>query len=178
VVEAMRAHAGAALAGFEANGGFALGSDLQLANGRLDALPTRDAVLPLVAVLAECRRRGCDVSQLAAQLPSRVVRADRLREVPQKVSAAFLTEIAASAALRRSLAPELEAPTATDLTDGVRLMTADGEIVHFRASGNAPELRVYVEAGDAAGAQHKLETIMARLVQNLPRRRQPAGVAT
>jgi len=178
VVEAMRAHAGAALAGFEANGGFALGSDLQLANGRLGALPTRDAVLPLVAVLAECRRRGCDVSQLAAQLPSRVVRADRLREVPQKVSAAFLTEIAASAALRRSLAPELEAPTATDLTDGVRLMTADGEIVHFRASGNAPELRVYVEAGDAAGAQHKLETIMARLVQNLPRRRQPAGVAT
>jgi phosphomannomutase len=30
--------------------------------------------------------------------------------------------------------------------DGLRIMAKNGEVVHFRPSGNAPELRVYVEA--------------------------------
>lgn len=167
VVAAMREHGGEAMAGFEANGGFVLGSDIQLNRGKLDALPTRDAVLPLVAVLDHCRRQQVGVSQLAAHLPARVVKADRLRAVPHHVSAAFLRRIIASAELRRQLAPELEAPSATDLTDGVRLTTEFGDIVHLRASGNAPELRVYVEARSAAGAQQKLDAIMSRLEQNL-----------
>ena len=33
-----------------------------------------------------------------------------------------------------------------DMTDGVRMTFADGDIVHLRASGNAPELRCYAEA--------------------------------
>lgn len=169
VVAAMRDHGGADLAGFEANGGFVLGSDLELPGGEVDALPTRDAVLPLVAVLAECRQRGCEVSQLVSELPARAVKADRLRSVPRDASAAFLGEIVASADLRRRLAPELAAPAAIDLTDGVRLTTERGEIVHFRASGNAPELRVYVEARSAAGAQKKLDTIMSCLKRDLAR---------
>ena len=39
-----------------------------------------------------------------------------------------------------------------DTLDGVRFRLQDGSIVHFRASGNAPELRVYGEASDDARA--------------------------
>ena len=50
-----------------------------------------------------------------------------------------------------------------DLTDGVRFGLADGSIIHFRASGNAPELRAYVETESAAQTEHKLRAIMAAL---------------
>lgn len=43
------------VAGFEANGGFLLGSDVSLAGQVLPALPTRDAVLPILAALADAR---------------------------------------------------------------------------------------------------------------------------
>jgi phosphomannomutase len=42
---------------------------------------------------------------------------------------------------------ELDAkPTAIDQTDGLRIYLDNSEIVHFRPSGNAPELRCYAEA--------------------------------
>ena len=40
----------------------------------------------------------------------------------------------------------LGAPVAVDALDGVRVTLAGGDVVHFRASGNAPELRCYAEA--------------------------------
>ena len=41
-----------AIAGFEANGGFLLASDIQINQQTIKALPTRDAVLPVLAVLS------------------------------------------------------------------------------------------------------------------------------
>ncbi|MDF3625661.1 hypothetical protein [Brytella acorum] len=43
-----------------------------------------------------------------------------------------------------------------DETDGVRMTFARNEIVHLRPSGNAPELRVYVEADTPARAAELL----------------------
>ncbi|MAE91110.1 MAG: phosphomannomutase, partial [Pelagibaca sp.] len=51
----------------------------------------------------------------------------------------------------------------TDLTDGVRMTLTDGRIVHVRASGNAPELRLYVEASDKAGAEALMTEGLAAL---------------
>ncbi len=167
VVAAMNAETGSSLAGFEANGGFLLGSALDLPGGRLSALPTRDAMLPLIAVLAEAGRRAISLAQLVAELPARVMKADRLKQIPPEVSARFLMEIQGSAALRARLAPELAEPAAVDLMDGVRLSLTDGTVVHFRASGNAPELRVYVETDDAMSAAGQLNTITGRLADVL-----------
>ena len=65
--------------GYEANGGFLLGSDV-LRDGRvLKALPTRDAVLPMLALLCLARQRGVPLSQLAAKLPARFTASDRLQ---------------------------------------------------------------------------------------------------
>ena len=163
VVAAMQQEAAPRLAGFEANGGFLLGSAIDLPQGSLPALPTRDAVLPLVAVSADAKRRGLGFADLVAELPARVMKADRLKQVPPALSARFLREIAGSAELRAEIADDLAEPQTVDLTDGVRFGLADGSIVHFRASGNAPELRAYVETESAAQTEHKLRAIMAAL---------------
>lgn len=175
VVAAMKAEGGTALAGFEANGGFLLGSPVDLSTGSLAALPTRDAVLPLVAVLCQARRRGGSVADLVAELPARVMKADRLKQIPPALSAGFLSEVAASALLRKTLAQELEQPVAIDLTDGVRFNLEDGSIVHFRASGNAPELRVYVETESPQQTAAKLAFLMPRLADLLAARADNTG---
>jgi phosphomannomutase len=41
--------------------------------------------------------------------------------------------------------------------DGLRITANNGEVVHFRPSGNAPELRVYVEALTEDRAEGLLE---------------------
>ena len=167
VVAAMQQEVAPRLAGFEANGGFLLGSDLDLPRGQLPALPTRDAVLPLVAVCADARKRGCGFADLVAELPTRVMKADRLKQVQPALSARFLSEIAGSTELRAEIADDLAAPETIDLTDGVRFGLADGSVVHFRASGNAPELRAYVETESAAQTELRLGAIMTSLAKIL-----------
>ena len=176
VVAAMQAEISPRLAGFEANGGFLLASELTLAGKPLSPLPTRDAVLPVVAVCAEARRREVPLSALTDELPQRVMKADRLKEIPAVLSGRFLDEVTASAELRRRLAPDLALPQSTDLTDGVRFALDDGAIVHFRASGNAPELRAYVETDSAAQTEQRLRTIMTRMAEVLAEWRSDKGV--
>jgi phosphomannomutase len=40
--------------------------------------------------------------------------------------------------------------------DGLRVTLTDGSTIHFRPSGNAPEMRCYVEAADADKADELL----------------------
>jgi phosphomannomutase len=69
--------------GWEANGGFLLGSDIER-NGRvLTALPTRDALLPLLAALFSARQKGVSLVELFSGLPSRFSRAGLLKEFPR-----------------------------------------------------------------------------------------------
>ena len=45
-------------------------------------------------------------------------------------------------------------------TDGLRLSLNDGCIIHLRPSGNAPEMRCYVEADDMVKAQALVEQVL------------------
>ncbi len=90
VVEMARAVAHPVV-GFEANGGFLLGDDVALKTGLLRRLPTRDAVLPAVAVLAQAKDQGMRLSEMVATLPSRFMKADRVKEVPGDRAAPFCT---------------------------------------------------------------------------------------
>jgi phosphomannomutase len=47
--------------------------------------------------------------------------------------------------------------------DGVRMALANGDTVHFRQSGNAPEMRVYVETGSSEGTDRLLAEMMQKL---------------
>ncbi|MEA3488796.1 MAG: hypothetical protein U9R44_00435, partial [Candidatus Omnitrophota bacterium] len=62
---------------WESNGGFLLGSDWTIGDGVLKALPTRDAMLPLLSALLLAVREGMSVSELiGARLPKRYTYAD------------------------------------------------------------------------------------------------------
>ncbi|MOA55852.1 hypothetical protein D3C78_1797220 [compost metagenome] len=50
-----------------------------------------------------------------------------------------------------------------DSTDGLRITLTNGNIVHLRPSGNAPELRCYAEAEDEGEAQQIVEQVLSRI---------------
>lgn len=153
------------VAGFEANGGFLLGSDIMLADKELKALPTRDALLPVLALLTMAG--GRPLSALLAMLPQRFTASDRIQNVPTAWSKSFIGKLA--------MQPESAIPAlnltekklqSVDQTDGLRLTFTDGDIVHLRPSGNAPEIRCYSEATKEFQAED-LTTTVLRAVQAL-----------
>jgi phosphomannomutase len=54
------------------------------------------------------------------------------------------------------LAPAGTIANVSDI-DGLRVTLTDGKVLHFRPSGNAPEMRCYVEAADKDSASKLLE---------------------
>ncbi len=146
-----------AVVGFEANGGTFVGNGFELT-----ALPTRDAILPVIAALGLAAKEKISVAELVARLPLQVAVADRLQNVPGERSAAFLARLQSD----QAYAAEVFAPNeiaAVNAIDGLQFHLTSGETVHFRASGNAPELRSYVEAGTEARAKELLAWSMGAL---------------
>jgi phosphomannomutase len=92
VIAAMReAEAGhRSVVGWEANGGVLTGTEIERAGRRLEALPTRDAVLPILATLFAARERGTSMVELFEALPPRHSKAGLIDEVPQESSRAMM----------------------------------------------------------------------------------------
>lgn len=135
--------------GYEANGGFLLATDV-VQNGKvLAALPTRDAVLPMVCALIAARDHDNDLAALIKTLPPRFTISDRLAEMPTEESRtqiAILTENTPEKAEELGFTTFCGKVDHIDQTDGLRITFDCGDIIHLRPSGNAPELRVYVES--------------------------------
>jgi phosphomannomutase len=149
-------------AGFEANGGFLLGSDLVVGNEKLAALPTRDAVLPALAVLALADQRA--VSTLLNNLPPRFTASDRITNFATAKSQELLAVAAAAPDLFiQQLGFQGVQITALNQTDGLRLSLSNQTIIHLRPSGNAPELRCYTEAGTEAEAIVLMQQCLGKL---------------
>ncbi len=146
--------------GFEANGGFLTGSRFERDGKTLDALPTRDAVLPALAVLASAKDRGMPVSGLLQNLPARYTASDRLQSFPVEKSRQLIEELTANPEkLQHNPGKVVNCNT----TDGLRIHFDNGEIVHLRPSGNAPELRCYCEAANEQRAKQLVQTILAAI---------------
>ena len=89
VIEGMRKAAEKgkrAICGWEANGGFLTGSDIDLDGNILTALPTRDAILPVLCALFAAQDRNRGLIEIFAQLPKRFSRAALLRQFPRSGS--------------------------------------------------------------------------------------------
>jgi phosphomannomutase len=166
VVAAMTEAAEAGLApsvGYEANGGFLLASDVTRDGRTLAALPTRDSVLPMLCALVAARQDGRDLATLVGALPRRFTLSDRLVDMPTALSQAQiarLSENPGKGAAALGFTEACGALSHVDETDGLRMTFASGEIIHLRPSGNAPELRVYVEADSPERADALLGTGM------------------
>ncbi len=209
VIEGMRraAEAGARrVVGWEANGGFLVGTPIARNGRELRALPTRDAALPLVAALAASQERRLSLVDLFDRLPRRYGRSGLLDDFPTAASRALTRKFSPeeNVAIRvdfaenrelysrengpvqlatgdlatrlRHLRRELEqnfsprdgfdGVTRVDTTDGIRIWFGNGDIAHVRASGNAPQLRIYA----VANTPERAADIVARAL------REPDGI--
>lgn len=159
VVEAM-AGAQGAVVGFEANGGTFVGGNVSVRGHELVPLATRDAILPLLCTLGLAAQQGKSVDQLVGALPLQHALADRLQDVPSSKSGAFLERLATDEEYAQDLFRS-QGIAGLSTIDGLQFRTRSGDMVHFRASGNAPELRCYVEGSTPDVARDLLAWGMA-----------------
>jgi phosphomannomutase len=154
--------------GWEPNGGFLTGSDIERAGHILPALMTRDAFLPILGVLFASVEAHLPLIDLFDRLPKRYSRAALLKEFPRPVSLKILDYLTADNA-GRFFTQELGFGNVTsiDTTDGVRILFDNGDVAHVRPSGNADELRIYAVADSQtrADAIAEPEGILRRLEQ-------------
>ena len=157
-----------AVCGWEANGGFLLGSDVVRNGALLKKLETRDAILPILGVLAASVEQSCTLLELFDRLPKRFSRAALLKNFSRATSLQILHLFAegnSSAAkdLARFFTPALGfAPVRSiDYTDGVRMTFENGEVAHMRPSGNADEFRMYAVADTQIRANEIVESGVA-----------------
>jgi phosphomannomutase len=139
--------------GWEANGGFLLGTDFD----GLAKLATRDAVLPMLCALSAARKNGLSLAELFGRLPQRYSRSALLPNFAQAVGREMVKRYSAAESrdeLERLMPADLGLGriVRVDHTDGVRMTFASGDVIHFRPSGNADELRVYAVADTEARA--------------------------
>ncbi len=151
-----------AVCGWEANGGFLTGSDITRDGRTLAALPTRDAMLPILGALFSAKEKGVSLSALFDRLPARFSKAALLRKFPRATSLKIVQWLSPDTGdygkirdrIARFFRPEdgFGGIERLDHTDGVRIYFDNGEVAHIRPSGNADELRIYALADTQARA--------------------------
>ncbi len=166
-IEAARAKGRAAVCGWEANGGFLLGSDLTRDGRTLPALPTRDAVLPILSVLFAARSRGLDLPGLFAGLPPRYTHSTLIRDFPRPLGLRLAAQLTPA-----DFEPLFGPAAAADRTDGLRITFAAGDVIHLRPSGNADEFRIYACADTRARAG-EITRLGAQAMRNFASSAQP-----
>ncbi|MDK4706142.1 phosphomannomutase [Rhizobium sp. CNPSo 4062] len=143
--------------GFEANGGTLTSSRFTVEGKSFEPLPTRDSFLPILATLYAAAKARKPLSAVAGSYRLPFAAADRLENFPVETSAALMAYLRASDAnLSDFLKPIATVASKSDI-DGLRVTLVDNRIIHFRPSGNAPEMRCYVEASSESEAKALLE---------------------
>jgi len=145
------------IVGYEANGGFLTASDIRSPDtGKiLRALPTRDAALPIMAALRRSITKQRSLSEQVLELPAIFTSSGLIKKFPRDLGHSIVGALSdegtplASTFFGEAFG-ELES---LDFTDGARLTFANGEIVHLRPSGNAPEFRCYTESNSQRSAE-------------------------
>ena len=99
-----------------------------------------------------------------AALPQRFTASERVQNFSADNSRTLLAAAAAEPlACLQQLGITDKTVQNVDLTDGIRITLSDTSIIHLRASGNAPELRIYTEAGSALQANELAQNLSTRL---------------
>ena len=173
VIEAMQQAAsdnGQTVVGYEANGGFLTQTTASVSGKELSPLPTRDAVLPIIAILHLAAQKQRKVSELVETLPARFTYSDRIKGVATELSLKKLEELEKTNArefldeLTGNLKEGVGSIQNIDTTDGLRVTLTSGNIFHLRPSGNAPELRCYTES-DSEETAMKLNQACIKVMQ-------------
>ena len=156
------------IVGWEANGGFLLGSEASVGGEPLAPLPTRDSTLPILANLFAAADQHVTLAALWARLPARFGRAGLLDNVPVAASRAILAGLVPAGSVTEVTLDDATTPdwrtcavtlgrffpaalgfdriVRINVLDGVRVYFANGDVTHIRPSGNAPQLRIYANS--------------------------------
>lgn len=151
--------------GFEANGGLLVGSEFELGGRVIDALPTRDSFLPILAILFVSAAKNVSLSNIAKSFGLPFAASGRLEAFPVEASAALMTQLRLSSDHLGMFLRSIGDVGHTSDVDGLRVTFRDDRIVHFRASGNAPEMRCYVEAESERSATDLLGQSLALICE-------------
>jgi phosphomannomutase len=149
--------------GWEVNGGFLLGTDMEVEGKVLKRLPTRDAFLPILIALAIAQQEATSVSKIFTGLPARFTQAGLIDNYPVETSKAIVAKFSEDtpenrAVLSRYFSSELGfgAIEKVNSLDGIRMFFGNGDIAHLRPSGNAPQMRIY----SVADSQERADAIV------------------
>jgi phosphomannomutase len=159
-MEQARARGKKRVCGWEPNGGFLTGSDIERNGSVLPALMTRDALLPILGVLFAAVESGLPLIDLFARLPKRYSRAALLEQFPRSRAVGMLDYFRAHEDRLAEFFPAASgfgAIAHIDYTDGLRILFENGDVAHLRPSGNADELRIYA----VADSQERADAITA-----------------
>lgn len=153
------------IVGYEANGGFLQYNDIEVEGGVLEALPTRDAIIVHLALLSLSAKLGIPLSKLREMLPPRFTASGRLKEFPFERSRECLKKLSGEESgrypeIKRYFCELCGEVREVNFTDGLRITFINGEVIHLRTSGNAPEFRCYTEASLEDRAQEILEKVL------------------
>lgn len=146
--------------GFEANGGVLTGSPFDVEGRTLRPLPTRDSFLPILAALYTVAVEKRELSQVVGSLKLPVAVSDRIQDYSVDRSKALMAHLRAAKGNLDAFLDPLGKIAATSDIDGLRVSLEKDEIVHIRPSGNAPEMRCYVEATSRRRAEILLAKTM------------------
>ncbi len=151
------------VAGFEANGGFLLGTDTTINGKVLKALPTRDALLPAIMLLAAAGDNN--ISDLVSDCTERFSASDRIQKFATAKSKALIATYTEDAStLIKLLGFDSLTVVSIDTTDGLRITLSDNDVIHLRPSGNAPELRCYAESTSDEKAKQLVVQVLEKVV--------------
>lgn len=152
--------------GWEVNGGFMLGSEFEIEGKKMAPLPTRDAALPIIVALVAGTAAG-SVAAAFAKLPQRATQAGMIDNFPTETSKAIVAKFSQDTPEVRqrienyfSQEKGFGAVTKINALDGVRIYFDNGDIVHLRPSGNAPQLRCY----SVADTQERADNIVTMAI--------------
>lgn len=150
------------VAGFEPNGGFLMASASEVNGGLLPALMTRDSTLPILMALYAGAKSG-SLSAHIARLKLPIALGGRLQNFPTETGAALVKMLKEDETERRKFVSDFGSVSSINTIDGLRMQLDSGVILHLRPSGNAPEMRCYVEAKD----QFQVENILAKALKKI-----------
>ena len=145
------------IVGFEANGGFLTATPFCPTGEAISALPTRDCFLPTLAALYLANSEKKPLSAFAQDYQMPVADADRIKDYAQARSVALMEWLRASEDNVAEFLASIGSIKAKSDIDGLRITLDDDRVIHFRPSGNAPEMRCYVEATNEADAKALLQ---------------------
>lgn len=148
--------------GFEANGGVLLGTNFNLDGHILHALETRDAILPILCVLGSAKHRNMSLLKLRETLPPVFTESDRLQNIPVENCLQALEQLQ-NDKIRERFFAQLGPMKRWDKIDGLRVILKNDDTIHFRASGNAPELRCYSQSSNPERAKFLLKWGLAAI---------------